>query len=131
MVLHRYCTSPVGQNHHAEAAAGHNLGRFERHNLVGLDILQIIDLGIGPDQSLAGQDKTPLEAADHKACSHLAVEQGAQEYCLVAVDIVPVVHELDIDDHIRELDVVCHMMFVGQMVPAGVRDCRKYLIVHR
>ena len=125
MVLHRCCTSPVGRNHHAEVAAGHNLGRLERYNLVGPGILlRNTDLYTGLDQSLAGQYRIPLKVADHKVCSLLAVGQGAQGYYLVAVDIVPVVRGLDIDDRIRKLDVACHMEFVGQKVPAGVRHYR-------
>ena len=124
VVLHRYYTSPVGRNHRAEVAAGHNLGRLEHRNSVGPGILRNTDLYIGLDQSHAGQDRIPLKVADHKVCSLLAVEQGAQGYYLVAVDIVPVVRELDIDDRIRELDVAYHMEFVGQKVPAGVRHYR-------
>ena len=128
MVLHRCCTSPVGQSHHAGVAAGYNFGRSERHNLVGLDILRRnTDLYIALDQSLADQDRIPLKIADHKGCSHLAVGQGGQEYCLVAVDIVPAVRGLDIDDRIREPDVASH----GHKVPAGVRGYRKYLNVHQ
>lgn len=133
MALHRCCTGLVGQNHPVEVAADHNLGRSECHNSVGPGILlQDTDLYIARDQSLAGrQDKIPLKVADHKACSHLAVGQGAQEYCLVAEDIVPVVREPNIDGRIRKLDVASHKESVGQKVPAGVRDYGKYPNAHR
>ena len=132
VVLHRCCTSLVGQNHLVEVAADHSLGRSERHNSVGPGILlRNIDLYTVRDQSLADQDKIPLKVADHKAYSHLAVGQAAQEYCLVAADIVPVVREPDIDGRIRKLDVASHKESVGQKVPAGVRDYGEYLNAHQ
>ena len=131
VVFHRYCTSLVGQNHPAGVAAGHNLGRSERRNSVGPGILlRNTDPYIARDQSLAGQDKIQLKVADHKACSHLAVGQGAQEYCLAVGDIVPVVREPGIDGRIRELGVASHKKSVGQKAPAGVTDYRKYLAAH-
>ena len=132
VVFRRYCMSPVGQNRHAGVAAGHSLGRSECQNSVGPGILlRDTDLDIAHDQSLAGQDRIPLKVADHKACSHLAVGQVAQEYYLVVVDIVPVVREPSIDGRIRKLGDASHKESVGQKVPAGVRDYRKFLTAHQ
>ena len=132
VVLHRCCMSLVGQNYCVEFAAGHSLGRLERHNSVGPGILlRDTDLHIARGQSLAGPDKILLKVADHKACSHLAAGLGAQECCWVAVDIVPVVREPDTDGRIRKLDAGYHKDSVGQKVPAGVMGYRRYLTAHR